>query len=49
MRTATPTAKNNSKYNDCTLECIELSSCTELPLQLEREKPFFRVVGTKRT
>ena len=35
MRTATPTptAKNNSKYNNCTLECIELGTCTELSLK----------------
>ena len=51
MRTATPTttAKNSSKYNNCTLKCIELSSCTELLLKLGREKTFFRVVRTTRT
>ena len=38
MRTGTPTAKNNSKYNNRTLECIELSTCTELSLTLECEK-----------
>ena len=40
MRTATPTPmeKNNSKYNNCTLEWIELSTCTELSLKLEHEK-----------
>ena len=36
-----PTAKNNSKCNNCTLECIVLSTCTELSLKLEREKIFF--------
>ena len=41
-----PTAKNNSKYNNCTLECIELSTCTELLLKLEREKTFFGVLRT---
>ena len=38
MRTPTPTAKNDSKYNNYTLECIELSTCTELSLKIEREK-----------
>ena len=28
--------KDNSKYNDCTLECIELGTTTEFSLQLER-------------
>ena len=49
MRPAMPktmTAKNNSKYNNCTLECIELSTCTELSLKLKREKIFIRVVET---
>ena len=41
--------KNNDKYNNCTLECIELSTCTKLSLKLQREKTFFRVVGTTRT
>ena len=39
--TPTPTAKNNSKYNNCTLECIELGTCTELSLKFELEKTFF--------
>ena len=51
MRTVTPTtkAKNNSKYNSCTSECIELSTCTELSLKLKREKTFFKVVESTRT
>ena len=47
--TPTTTPKNNGKYNSCTLECIGLSTSTELALKLEREKTFFRVVGTTRT
>ena len=45
MRTATPTptTKNNSKHNNCTFECIELSTCTELSLILEREKYFLEL------
>ena len=47
---ATLRAKKNSKYNNCTLECLELSTCTELSLQFNRtRKYFFRVVGTTRT
>mgnify|MGYP001792981607 CR=1 FL=1 len=38
--TTTTTAKNNSKYNNCTSECIELSTCTELSPKLGREKTF---------
>ena len=52
MRAATPTtptAKNNSKYNNRTLECIELGNCTVLSLKLERQKTFFRVVKTRKT
>ena len=47
MRTAPPTkrAENNSKYNKCMLECIGLSTSTELPIKLEREKTVFRVFG----
>ena len=43
MRTATPRAKNNNKYNNCTMECIKLSICTQLSLKLEFEKIYFRV------
>ena len=39
----------NSKNNNCTLECIELSTCMELSLKLECEKNFFRVVKTTGT
>ena len=42
------TAKNNSNYNNCTLECTELSTCTELSLKLQREKTFFKVVKSTR-
>ena len=42
------TVKNNSKNNNSTLICIELRTCTELSLKLERETTFFRVVGTTR-
>ena len=45
MRTATPatpTAKNNRKYNNCTLECIVLSTCTELSLK----RPLLRLIYT---
>ena len=51
MRTATPTttAKNKSKYNNCTLDCIKMNSFTFLLLQLKLEKTFFRVLGTTRT
>ena len=45
MATPTTAVKNNSKYNNCTLECIGLSTCMELLLKLEREKTFFRVLG----
>ena len=38
---ADTTANNNSKYNNCTLECIELGTCTESSFKLEREKTFF--------
>ena len=48
-RTAMPTPKNNSKHNNCTLECIELGTCKELSLKLQREKVFFRVLLTART
>ena len=50
-RTASPTttAKNHNKYNNCMLECIELGTCTELSLKLERKKTFFGVLGTTRT
>ena len=48
MPTMTTTAKNNRKHlNNCTLECIGLSVCTELSLKLQREKTFFRVVRQK--
>ena len=43
------TAKNNSKCNNCMLECIELGLCMELSLKLQLEKTFFRVVKTRRT
>ena len=43
--TPMPTTKNNSKYNNCTLECIELGTCTELSLKLEREKIFLEFSG----
>ena len=46
--TLTTTAKNNSKYNNCTLECIKLGTDTELSLKLECEKTFFRAVETTR-
>ena len=51
IRTAilTTVAKNSSKYNNCTLECIKLSTYKELSLKLKREKTFFRVLGTTRT
>ena len=49
MRTATPTAKDNSNYNTFTLKYIELGIYAELSLKLEREKTFFRVLGTTRT
>ena len=39
--TLTPTTKNNSKYNNCTLEYIALDTRTELSLKLKREKTFF--------
>ena len=46
MATPTTTAKNNSKYNNCTLEYIELSTCTKLSLKLEREtRPFLKLSG----
>ena len=50
-RTATPTTttKNNSKYNNCTMECIEMSTCTELSLKLDLEKFFLRVLAIIRT
>ena len=35
----------NSKYNNCTLECIELGKCTVLSLKLEREKIFLEFSG----
>ena len=47
--TQTMTAKNNSKHNNCTLECTELGACTWLLLKLELENNFSRVVGTTRT
>ena len=37
MRKATLTAKNDSKYINCTLECIKLCTCTKLSLKLKRE------------
>ena len=43
------TAKINRKYSNSTLECIELGIYTELSVKLQREKSFFRVVGTTRT
>ena len=41
--------KNNSKYNNCTLECIKLGTCTQFSLKLIREKTSFSVVETTRT
>ena len=35
--TLTPTAKSNSRYNNCMLEWFELGTCTELSLNLERD------------
>ena len=51
MRTATPTPteKNNNKYKDCTHKCIELDSCAELSLKLERDKIFSGVLRAART
>ena len=49
LRELTTTAKNNGKCNNCTLECIKLSTCTELSLKLQPEKAFFGVVETTRT
>ena len=48
-RTPTPTAKNNSKYNNCTSECIEHCTCKDLSQELEREKTFFGDVRTAKT
>ena len=42
----TTTAKNKS--NNSTLECIKLSTCTELLLKLEREKTYFELSGLQR-
>ena len=44
--TATRTVKNNSKYYNCTLKSIELTTCTKISLKLERKETFFRVLGT---
>ena len=32
--------KRNSKYNNFTLECIQLYTCTKFSLKLQRERPF---------
>ena len=47
---ATLTENNIRKYNYCTLECSDLSTCRELSLKLEREKTileFSRLQGRK--
>ena len=45
MATPKATAKNNSKDNNCTLECNRPSSCTELLLKFEHKKYFLEFSG----